>query len=221
MEKILIAMPAYNEAKVIGKVILDLKKEGFDDILVVDDCSQDNTSQIAKNAGAKILRHPINRGGPGAPTMTAIEYARIKEYDYLVLIDSDGQHSPKDIKSLLKHSNKYDVIIGSRMIGELKTMPMQRKIANFVGSLVTYFFFGLFVRDSQSGFKVLNKKAIHSINLTFDTFEFCSEMIGEIHTKKLSFKEVPIKVIYTDHSQSKGQSIPNGFKMVLRFIFRL
>lgn len=219
-KNILIGIPAYNEEKVIYKVIKNIKKEGYDNIIVVDDGSTDKTSQFAKKAGAIVLRHIINRKGPGAPTATIIEYAKRNNYDYLVLIDADGQHSPKDIKKLLSYSSKFDVIIGSRMIGDLKNMPKIRIIANFVASFVTWFFFGLFLTDTQSGFKVLNKKAINKIKIKYDTFEFCSEMIGEINSNKLSYKEVPIKVIYTNHSMQKGhgQSIKNGFRMIGRFL---
>lgn len=214
--KILIALPAYNEGPVIANVISAIKKEGFTDILVVDDCSSDDTTKQA--AEATVVSHPINRGA-GAATGTAIAYARKHEYDKLVLLDSDGQHDPKEIKKLLKKSDKYDVVIGSRNVAD-KNMPFIRRIANRVGSFITFLFFGLFVRDSQSGFKVFNRKAIAKIHLTFDGFEFCSEIIGEIKRHKLSILEVPIKVIYSEHSQSKGQSITNGFRMIFRFLFR-
>lgn len=220
MNNILIGIPAYNEQNAISSVIKDIKKEDYKNILVVDDGSTDKTSEYAKNAGAIVLKHIINRHGPGGATGTIIEYAKRNNYDYLVLLDADGQHSPKDIKKLLSYSKKYDVIIGSRMIGNIKNMPKLRIIANFVGSFVTWFFFGLFLRDTQSGFKVLNKRAIKKIKITYDTFEFCSEMIGEINKNKLSYKEVPIRILYTDHSLNKGhgQSIKNGFKMVMKFI---
>lgn len=221
--KILIAMPAYNEAKVIFDVIKDIKKEGYEDILVIDDCSKDNTFNVAKKAGAIVIKHVINRGA-GAATNTGLIYAKNNDYDYVVFIDSDGQHSPKEIKKLLIHAQKYDVIIGSRMIGSLKDMPFQRRAVNFVGSFITYLFFGLFVRDSQSGFKVFSKNAMNKIKISFDRYEFCSEIIGEIYKNKLSYKEVPIKIIYSTHSLGKidsGQSVFNGFKMILRFIFRL
>jgi glycosyltransferase involved in cell wall biosynthesis len=219
MDKILIALPAYNEGKVLTNVIKSIRKEGFKDILVIDDCSKDNTFKIAKENKTIILRHVINRGA-GAATSTAINYAKMKKYDYLVLLDSDGQHDPKDIKKLLKYSKTHNFIIGSRMINP-KGMPLSRKILNSIGSIITAFFFGTYVKDSQSGFKVLDKKAINRIKISFDRFEFCSEMIGEISRNQLKVKEVPIKVIYTDHSQSKGQSIGNGFRMVTRFIFRI
>ncbi len=218
MNKVLVVLPAFNEGKVIADVIKSIKKEGYKDILVIDDCSKDNTSQIAKKEGAIVLRHVINRGA-GAATYTGITYAKKNNYDYVVLIDSDGQHDPKDIKKLMKKTNKFDVVIGSRMFNS-KGMPVSRKILNFGGSLITAFFFGIYVRDSQSGFKILNKKAINKIKIHFDRYEFCSEILSEIHRNRLTFTEVPIKVIYTDHSLSKGQSLTNGFKMLIRFIFR-
>lgn len=221
-KKILIALPAFNEAKVIANVIKEIQNEGYRDILVVDDASTDETFKLAKKTGAKAVKHIINRGAGGA-TATALEYAKRNNYDSIVFLDSDGQHSPKDIRKLLVYSQKYDVIIGSRMIEISKEMPIQRKIANFIGSLLTLFFFGKFAWDSQSGFKVFNKKAIDSINLTFDRYEFCSEILGECYRNSLNIKEVPIKVIYTNHSLGKvqtGQSISNGFKMVFKFLFK-
>lgn len=216
---LLIVLPAFNEEKVISKVILDIKKEGYENILVIDDCSKDNTSIIAKKSGAIVLRHVINRGA-GAATNTGLIFARENGYNYVVFMDSDGQHSPKDIKKLLQVSSKYDVVIGSRIIGDISNMPILRRVANYIGSIITWFFFGKFVWDSQSGFKVFNRKAIEKINLTFDRYEFCSEIIGEIYLNNLTCKEIPINVIYTDHSRSKGQSIKNGFKMIAKFILK-
>lgn len=219
MNNSLIILPAYNEEKVIANVIKGIKKEGHNKILVIDDCSSDKTGIIASKEGAIVLRHIINRGA-GAATYTGLTYAKENKYDYAIVLDSDGQHDPKDIKKLIKFANKYDVVIGSRMIKPTKDMPKIRKILNWGGSIITAIFFGTYVKDSQSGFKVYNKNAINKINIHFDRFEFCSEILGEIHRNKLSVKEVPIKVIYTQHSLSKGQSFGNGFKMLARFIFR-
>ncbi|MFT4261004.1 MAG: glycosyltransferase family 2 protein [Candidatus Woesearchaeota archaeon] len=216
MVKRLIAMPAYNEGKVIARVIRSIKLEGFKDILVVDDCSQDNTSSEAKKSGAIVLRHLINRGA-GAATMTAISYAKEQGFDELVLIDSDGQHLPKDIHKLVRA--KGDVVLGYRNF-KSKKIPLSRRFFNIVGNLITWIFFGLYVKDSQSGFKVLRKRALQKIVLTYDRFEFCSELIGEIKKKNLKYSQVPINVIYNDYSRSKGQSFFNGIKMVLRLIFR-
>lgn len=218
MKRTLVILPAFNEEKVIGNVLKGLKKKGFKNILVVADCPRDNTVKVAKESGVIVLEHSINRGA-GAATMTGIIYARQNNYDFVIIMDSDGQHDPEDALRLFKQADKYDVVLGARTL-ELRNMPFQRKIANFIGSILTYFFFGLYVRDSQSGFRVLNKKAIDKINLKYDRYEFASEMIGEIYRNNLSYKEFPIKVIYTDESKAKGQSIANGFKMLIRFIFR-
>lgn len=217
----LIILPAFNESNVISSVISDIKKEGFENILVVDDCSKDNTFEVANSCNVNVVKHPINRGA-GAATATGIEFAKRNGFDNVVLMDSDGQHSPKDISRLLKHLNKFDVVIGSRLIGDVSSMPIQRRIANKIGSLVTLFFFGKYVTDSQSGFKALNRTAIEKIRITFDRYEFCSEIIGEIYSHNLSVKEIPIKVLYSKHSMEKGhgQSIGNGFKMIVKFLMR-
>jgi glycosyltransferase involved in cell wall biosynthesis len=218
---VLIILPAYNESVVISSVISDIIKEGFNNILVVDDCSSDNTKYIAEQAGAIVLKHPINRGA-GAATATGVEYAKRNNFEKIILMDSDGQHSSKDIKKLLVELENFDVVIGSRMIRNLDSMPVQRKLANKVGSLVTLFFFGKFVHDSQSGFKAFNRRAIECIKITFDRYEFCSEIVGEISKHSLTVKEVPIKILYSEHSMGKGhgQSIGNGFKMILKFLMR-
>lgn len=222
MDRVLIGLPAYNEGPVIFDVIKKIKSLGFNDIVIVDDCSSDNTYDEAKRAGAVVLSHVINRGA-GAATSTIMSYAKNEGFDYLILMDSDGQHLPKDISKLLAKSKEgVDLVIGSRLKGDIKNMPIQRRIANFVGSFFTLFFFGSFVWDSQSGFRVLNKKALNKIDLNFDRFEFCSEMIGEAKRNELVIGEVPIKVVYTKHSLSKGhgQSIKNGFKMIVKFLFK-
>lgn len=216
MVKRLIAMPAYNEGRVIADVVKRIKAQGYPNILVVDDSSSDNTASVSKKAGAIVLTHIVNRGA-GAATMTAIEYAKDNGFDELVLIDSDGQHDPKDIKNLLK--GKGDVVLGHRD-WKSKNIPLSRKFFNKVGNVITWIFFGLYVKDSQSGFKLLRRKAIEKINLTYDRFEFCSELIGEIKKKKLKYSQIPISVVYNDYSKSKGQNFFNGIKMVMRLIFR-
>ncbi len=216
--KTYIIIPAYNEATVIANVITKIKKERFKNIIVVDDCSTDNTRTIAQKNGAIVVRHVINRGA-GAATKTGIEYAKTQNADYVVTIDADGQHDPSEIKSLLKQAPKYDVVIGSRMI-HAEGMPFTRRIINKIGSSITFILYGIYVKDSQSGFKIFNKKAMQNIEIKFDRYEFCSEVLHEINKKKLTYVEVPIKAIYTDYSLSKGQNIANGFKMVYKMIWR-
>jgi len=224
--KTYIILPAYCEEKIIKKVIKDIQKEGYNNIIVVDDGSDDKTYEQALSTGVITLQHPINRG-KGAATQTGIDVAKLLNADIIVTMDSDGQHNPKDIKKLIKPiiDKKADVVIGSRMINN-KDMPKSRIIMNKIANIITYIFFGIMVTDSQSGFRAYNKKVYNSVYTYLDRYEFESEMLGQIKNANLKIKEVPIKVIYTDYSKSKykhmpefpAQGLSNGVKMVIRLI---
>ena len=221
-----IILPAYNEGKVIKKTITDIKKEGYQNIIVVDDGCKDNTAKEAQSAGAIVINHPINRG-KGAATQTGIDAAKLLNADIIVTMDSDGQHNPKDIQKLVEpiEKKKANVVIGSRFLGNEKDMPKSRIMMNKIGNIVTYIFFGAMSTDSQSGFRAYSNKAANSVYSYMDRYEFESEMLGHIRAAKLKMIEVPIKVIYTEHSLNKykGDSVPaqnfsNGIKMVMRLI---
>ena len=223
---IYIILPAYSEGKVIKDVIHSIKKQGYENIIVVDDGSTDNTYKEAKSTNVITISHPINRG-KGAATQTGIDAAKLLNADIIVTMDSDGQHDPKDIKRLIQPilDDKADVVIGSRMLNT-KGMPKSRIYMNKIANIVTYIFFGILVSDSQSGFRAYNKKAYTSVYTYMDRYEFESEMLGQIKNAKLRIKEIPIKVIYTDYSKSKykhmgtfsAQGFVNGIRMVIRLI---
>ncbi len=225
--KIYIVLPAYCEGKVIKKVIQSIKDKGFNNIIVVDDGSMDNTYEEAISTGVITISHPINRG-KGAATQTGIDAAKLLDADIIVTMDSDGQHDPNDIQNLIQPiiDKKADVTIGSRFLKGYKDMPKSRIIMNKIGNYVTYIFFGLLVSDSQSGFRAYSRKAYNSVYTYLDRYEFESEMLGQINDAKLKVKEVPIKVIYSEYSLGKykhmskfsAQGLSNGIKMVLRLI---
>ena len=219
MDKGFIIIPAHNEEKVIGNVISDIKKVTDIPIVVVNDGSLDKTSDHAFSAGATILSHSINRGA-GAATKTGIEYAKQENADFVITMDADGQHSPSDLPTIIENINSgnYDVVIGSRMI-DRKNMPLYRRFFNTIGNLFTFFLFGIYVKDTQSGFKAFNKKALKLIDFQSDGYEFCSEVIREIKLKKLKYIEVPIKTIYTKYSLSKGQNVSKGLAIIFKLFF--
>lgn len=221
-----IILPAYSEEKIIKEVIKDIQKEGYTNIIVVDDGSNDKTYDESLSTGVITIKHPINRG-KGAATQTGIDAAKLLNADIIVTMDSDGQHNPKDIKKLVKPilNNKADVVIGSRMLNT-KGMPKSRIVMNKIANIITYIFFGIMVTDSQSGFRAYNKKAYNSVYTYMDRYEFESEMLGQIKSANLKVKEVPIKVIYTEYSKNKykhmkefpAQDLTNGIKMLVRLI---
>lgn len=217
MKDVCVIIPAYNEETKIAEVVKAVRKNKFQ-VIVIDDSSTDNTAKVAKKAKATVISHKRNQGA-GAATRTGIKAALKTKAEYIVTIDADGQHNPKEISRLLKYASRYDVIIGSRMI-KPKGMPISRKIFNWGGSIITYLLYGIYVKDSQSGFKIFNAKAAKAIDITENRYEFCSEMLYEIKRNKLTYKEVPISVIYTKYSLEKrhGQSFINGLQMIGRMI---
>ncbi len=212
--KTYIVMPAYNEEKSIGKVLKDLKRAGYKNIVVVDDGSKDKTSEIAKRENAIVLRHLINRGLGGA-LGTGIAAALKKDADIIVTFDADGQHAVSDIKKLTEPIKKKqaEIVIGSRLMNS-KGMPLIRRIGNWELNFVTYLLFGIFVTDSQSGLRAFSRNAAEKIDIQTNTMEVSSEIIKEIKEKKLKLKEVPIKAIYTEYSLKKGQKFLNGFRII-------
>ncbi|MBI2129652.1 glycosyltransferase family 2 protein [Candidatus Woesearchaeota archaeon] len=217
---VVIVIPAYNEEAKIGNVISDLIRNGHEDIIVVDDGSQDNTYKIAKSRKVDVYKHVINRGLGGA-LGTGIKAAIMKNAGIIVTFDADGQHAASDIKRLIKPilDGKADVVIGSRLI-KPDGMPFIRKVGNWGMNFITYIMFGVWTTDSQSGLRAFSRKAAEKISIKGNRMEVSSEMISEIGRRNLRFKEVPIKAIYTDYSLKKGQSNLNAFKILLKLVVR-
>lgn len=220
--ELLIVLPAYNEAKVITKVLQDLRGADYPNICVVDDGSHDNTAQKALNEGAIVLSHLINRGA-GAAVQTGIAYAKKNNFRYLLLMDSDGQHLVEDVGKLCEkiEETKADIIIGNRFTHVDNIIPIHRVFYNQMANLFTNFFCNKNYSDTQSGFRLLNKKAIEKLRLKNRGFGFCSEMIIFSEHLNLKIEETPIQVLYSDYSLSKGQSLFVGFKTAGNILWRL
>lgn len=224
MNKIFIVIPAYDEATVIQDVIREIQKAGYQNIVIVDDGSQDDTfSKIQGIPGVVALRHKINRG-KGAATKTGIEAAKMLGAEIIVTLDGDGQHDPQDIQKLIQPltEKKCEVVLGTRLKNP-EGMPFYKKIHNYIANAITWYLFGLWVTDSQSGFRAYSQKASEMIDTRYDRYEYDSEVIREIYLHKLKFQEVPIKVRYTTYSQSKleKQNLWNGLKTLYKMFWKL
>lgn len=222
--KTLIIVPDFNESQTMGKVIEDLRSWGFNDIVVVDDGSADDSGKIAGKKGAVVLRHIANRG-LGAALGTGFEYARQKSYDCAVTFDSDGQHRAEDIGKLVKvvAAGKGDVVIGSRLLRNMKDMPKDRLILNLLSNLATFIVYGVWATDTLSGLRAFNRRALETIQIKTDRMEVSNEFFKEIRRNNLKYREVAVRPIYTDYSRTGEQPdsnwAANGFKMILR-LFR-
>ena len=209
-DNILVVLPAYNEATVISEVISSVQSKGYNNVLVVDDGSSDNTSSVAISSKVKVIKL-IHNCGVGAATRAAILYAKKNRVEYLLFMDADGQHYADDIGNLAKcmHETNADLVIGSRFINSKDDVPRIRKFYNRIANIITNA--GRFkVTDSQSGFRMLNRKAITSLDLQIDGYGVCTEMIWKSNVAKLKIKETPIRVRYTEYSMSKGQNLWKG-----------
>lgn len=220
---IYIVLPAWNESKVLLEVIQAIRAAGYSHIVVVDDGSNDTTFMIAKEAGVIALQHCLNRG-KGAATKTGIEAAKLLGADIIVTMDSDGQHNPEDIHRLIDpiQSEKADVVLGTRLINP-QGMPWHKIIANWIGNVLTWYLYGLWVTDSQSGFRAYSSKAARLINTRSDRYDYESEVIREIYLHRLKYVEIPMEVRYTEYSMSKleRQNFTNGLKTLGRMLWRL
>jgi UDP-N-acetylglucosamine---dolichyl-phosphate N-acetylglucosaminyltransferase len=218
-------IPAFNEARVIQNTLRTLPPRiaGIDSItvVVVDDGSSDATADEVMSSGdarVVLLRHAVNRGLGGA-LGTGLAYARLHRADYVVTYDADGQHAPEDIESVVAPlvEGQADAVIGSRLL-DPKGMPWYRIVGNWGLNLFTFFIFGMWTTDSQSGLRGFTRAALEKIEIRMDRMEVSSEFIKEIRRCRLRYREVAIRAIYSDYSLAKGQRNMNGFNILIRLL---
>ena len=215
--KIIVIIPAFNEEAAIEGVV---KKslQYADDVLVVDDGSSDNTSEIAQNAGASVLKHPTNFG-KGVALKDA--FANIKGYDAVVTIDGDGQHNPDEIPELIRPiiDNKADFVNGSRYLnGFEENTPAYRRVGQRVLDIATNITSGTSVTDSQSGFRAFKGSTIDCYKFRDTGFGIESEMIADAAENNLRITEVPITVKYDVENSSTKGPVTHGVGVLLKII---
>lgn len=207
-----VIIPAYNEAKNIGRVISGLFSHGLQNIIVVDDGSTDQTAEIARSAGAIVLCHEVNRG-QGASLQTGNEYALAHGASEVVHFDADGQFNPADITKALevKKSKNIDVVLGSRFLDNRSQIPWTKKyIILPIARLVNWFLTGLRLTDAHNGFRILSRHALETISISQDRMAHNSEIIQQIRQKNLSYLEYPVEVTYNEY----GQGVGGGLKII-------
>lgn len=201
-KKIFCVIPAFNEEKNIEKVLDEVKKH-VEEIVVVDDGSSDNTFNIAKDAGAIVLHHMINRG-QGAALATGNLYAFKNGADVVVHFDADGQFDASEISLLVEPiiKDEVDVVFGSRFLGKESNLPfVKEKFIIPVGRLVNKVLIGRSLTDPQNGFRALSKKALALIDIRNDGMAHNSEIQHKTFKNNLRYKEVPVTVRYNRFGQ--------------------
>lgn len=217
--KVAAVIPAYNEATRIGAVVRGARQY-VDTVIVVSDGSADDTAAVAKAEGARVIVHPENCGA-GAATMTGLLAVRNLGFDVAVTLDADGQHATADIPKLLDVLSKEqaDLVIANRF-GRRNNIPAVRRLANFIGNAVTFTVTGIWLPDTQCGFKAFGTTALHEIDLKMSGFEFCTEIIREASRHRWKVVSVPSKVVYSEYTLAKGQSFSSGLQTAAKILLR-
>jgi len=207
MDNVFVIIPAYNEASAVGAVVEGVRAQGYR-VVVVDDASRDATAQIAKQSGAHVVSHPVNLG-QGAALQTGIDYALAYNATQLVTFDADGQHQASDIALLMSalHSCKADIALGSRFSGSAVGMDTRRRALLKLSALFSRVMTGTYISDTQNGLRAMTAGAARRIRIRQNRFAHALEIIAQVSQMKLIYVEVPVTIVYTAYSRSKGQSL--------------
>jgi len=209
--KTICVIPAYNEEKSISEVIKRVRPY-VSEIVVIDDCSQDNTAIIAKQVGATLISHPINRG-QGAALQTGNEYALKNGADIIIHFDADNQFQAEEIPEIIKPiiDNQAEVVLGSRFLGKKSQLPkLKRYLIMPLARMINRIFFNIKLSDPQSGFRALNRATAQKIIIKNDGMAHCSEILHQLFKNKVKIQEVPITVVYHEF----GQKLSGGIRII-------
>jgi len=215
-----VVAPAYNEALVIGSVVL-LAKKHTDRVIVVDDGSTDRTAETARLAGADVVRMPQN-GGKAKAVMAGFARAHELGYEAVVMLDGDGQHDPDEIPAVAAPvlAGDADLVIGSRFLATRAEIPAYRR----AGQKVLDGFTNLSVdsdfatTDSQSGFRALSRRALENMTFSSEGYNIETDMIAHFAPLGLKMAEVPISVTYDVPHKHKKNPVSHGFGVLARIV---
>ena len=208
MANVVAIIPAYNEEKALADVI-GKTLEHVDEVIVVDDGSSDKTSEVAIEAGARVIKHSVNLGKGEA---LKSGFKAIGDDSIIITIDGDGQHNPSEIPDLVRPiiEDGADLVNGSRyMNGPEENTPAYRRVGQKVLDIATNISAGTKVTDSQSGFRAFSSKSKNVFRFKDTGFGIESEMLVDASEAGLKIVEVPITVRY-DLDGSTKDPITHG-----------
>jgi polyprenyl-phospho-N-acetylgalactosaminyl synthase len=217
-EKLYVVIAAYNEAAAIGNVVAELQPI-CPNVVVVDDGSGDDTFRQAQKAGAVVLRHLLNRG-QGAALQTGITYALERGAEVIVTFDADGQHRPEDIAALVQPiaAGEVEICLGSRFLEHAEAVPVGRRLL-LIGAIVfTRLTSGLKLSDAHNGLRAFSRRAALCFDIQLDRMAHASELIDQVHSSGLPYREVPVHIRYTDYSLAKGQRSSAALRVAIDYL---
>ena len=212
-------MPCYNEASVVRKTVAEVLQKGYT-VIVVDDCSKDNSRKQLKGLPIYYLRHRVNLG-QGAALQTGIDFAKKKGAKYFVTFDADGQHDCNDIKGMVEflEQKKADIIFGSRFLPGAKTnVSFSRSFALNFGRYINYFVSGIMLSDSFNGFRLMSRKAAEKVRIKENRMTHPVDILTTTASEKLKYAEYPVNIHYSDYSKAKGLKNRDGIKILFEIL---
>jgi glycosyltransferase involved in cell wall biosynthesis len=218
LSRVVAIIPAFNEERNVGSVVLRLRHV-LDSVIVVNDGSRDATEEVARLAGAQVISHPTNRGY-GAAIRTGLAAAQKLDPRAVVLMDADGQHRVEDVCDLVRPilEDEADVAVGSRFADDRTRVPPMRKVAQHGLTWLSNVGSGVKLTDSQSGMRAFGPRALDSLLLSSTSMAAASEMQFLASDARLRVCEVPIEIRY--FGEVKRNPIGQGLD-VLNGIIRL
>ncbi|HEY3119559.1 MAG TPA: glycosyltransferase family 2 protein [Vicinamibacteria bacterium] len=203
-----VVIPAYNEEEAIGEVVSALRRLAWREVIVVDDASSDRTAERAEAAGARVIRHPYNKGN-GAAVKTGIREAR---GEVVLLLDADGQHSPDDAERLVAPVGGHDLVIGARTSGD---QGAARAAANAVFSALASWLTRRPIPDLTSGFRAARReRLLDVIHLLPNGFSYPTTSCLAFLKSGYNVAFVPVRV-RKRAGRSKIQPLRDGIRFLL------
>ena len=217
-----IAIPVYNEERTVYSILTSLPKNDKIEIIVIDDCSKDNSINEIKRAQSgqniKLLRHKKNEGY-GKAILTGIKNSKGK---IIITMDADGQHLADDIYSLVKPilNGNAEYTIGSRYLGSFHyELPLSTRVGEVLVEVLLKLLFGQRVQNNQGGFRAFDRKIIHIFeNIQYKNFAFTTELIIKAALYSYRIRECPIRLKDRVHGSSRIKLKKLGINIIFCFL---
>jgi len=210
-KKVVVVMPAYNAAKTVEKTFKDLPKNMVDEVILVDDCSRDNTVEVARKLNIKVFEHKKNMGY-GGNQKTCYKHALASRADIVVMLHPDYQYDAALIGEMIKPiiKGRFDVMLGSRIRTRKEAlsggMPPIKYLLNRMTCVVENMVLGVNLTDHFSGFRAYSKKVLNTLPYENFSDDFVFDQELEVSAIEAGFEigETPVPVRYFNEASSIG-----------------
>jgi glycosyltransferase involved in cell wall biosynthesis len=209
-KKVIVVMPAYNAEKTLERTLADIPRDWVDEILLVDDCSQDGTVDLARRLGLRVFVHDRNTGYGGNQKTCYAEALKLGG-DIMIMVHPDHQYDPTVIPHLVQPllDGTCDAVFGSRMLGGRPLeggMPKWKYLANIFLTALENATFYMYLTEYHSGLRAYSRRYLELVNfrVNSDDFVFDSEIIAQGVLHKMVIREIPIETRYFPEASQIG-----------------